>query len=203
MTPSLPAQGKLCAPAQRTRPRGPAAFVFRGLALAAVLVVAASCGGDDDDNDDDAAESGAIAGVRTFEIKSRDHVDPPVDYAQTPPVGGPHSQVWMNCGAYSEPVPDEQAVHSLEHGAAWIAYRSDLDEAAVTGLAGMAESQTYLLVSPYPDLPVPVVVSAWGVQLQLDSPDDPRLAEFLDEYRQGPQTPEPGAPCTGGAASIP
>lgn len=35
-------------------------------------------------------------------------------------------------------------------------------------------------------------------QLAMDSADDERLPRFLDAYTQGPQTPEPGAPCDGG-----
>jgi hypothetical protein len=33
--------------------------------------------------------------------------------------------------------------------------------------------------------------------VRLKSVDDPRLQEFIVAYRKGPQTPEPGAPCTG------
>ena len=44
----------------------------------------------------------------------------------------------------------------------------------------------------------PIAVSAWGHQLKVDSADDARLGAFIKEYRQGPQTPEPGAACTGG-----
>jgi hypothetical protein len=50
-------------------------------------------------------------------------------------------------------------------------------------------------------LPVPVVASAWGVQLKVQSASDPRLAQFLQKYEQGPQTPEPGAACTGGVGT--
>ncbi len=57
---------------------------------------------------------------------------------------------------------------------------------------------TYTLLSPYPDLPVPVVASAWGRQLRLTGADDPRLVQFVRAYRLGQQAPEPGAPCTGG-----
>ena len=56
----------------------------------------------------------------------------------------------------------------------------------------------HTLVSPYPDLDSAVVASAWGVQLRLDSAFDPRLTEFIDWYAHGPQTLEPGAPCTNG-----
>jgi hypothetical protein len=58
---------------------------------------------------------------------------------------------------------------------------------------------TYMVLSPYEGLPGPVVASAWGTQLVLTGVDDPRLEEFIKEYRQGPQTPEPGAACTGGS----
>ena len=56
-----------------------------------------------------------------------------------------------------------------------------------------------MVLSPRDGLPGPVVASAWGTQLVLDGVDDPRLAEFIKRYRQGPQTPEPGAACTGGS----
>lgn len=53
-------------------------------------------------------------------------------------------------------------------------------------------------MSPYPDLPAPVVATAWGEQIRLDGVDDLRLGQFVSAFRQGPQTPEPGTACTGG-----
>ena len=138
-------------------------------------------------------------GLRNFEVGPGGmHTEGDVDYAQTPPAGGEHNPVWQNCGFYDEPVTDETAVHSLEHGAVWITYSSDLPQDQVEQLRDLAHSQTYILVSPYPDLPSPVVASAWGKQLNLKSADDPDLGRFIRAYRQGPQTPEPGAVCTGG-----
>ncbi len=137
--------------------------------------------------------------VKTYDVgPAAQHTDEVVDYAQTPPVGGEHNPVWQNCGFYDEPVTDENAVHSLEHGAVWITYSPDLPQDQVDQLRDLAHSQTYILVSPYPDLPSPVVASAWGKQLRLESADDPDLERFVRAYRQGPQTPEPGAVCTGG-----
>jgi hypothetical protein len=132
---------------------------------------------------------------------SRSHTGEPVSYPQTPPVGGPHNPVWQNCGFYSEPVRNENAVHSMEHGAVWITYRPDLPGGQVETLRDLAQGRNYVLVSPYPGLPSPVVASAWGKQLQLDSADDPRLEQFVSAYSQGPQTPEPGATCSGGVGS--
>jgi hypothetical protein len=62
-------------------------------------------------------------------------------------------------------------------------------------------SSRYVILSPYPGLPSPVVASAWGKQLQLPSVSDPRLGQFIDYFRQGPQTPEPGATCAGGTGT--
>jgi hypothetical protein len=137
-------------------------------------------------------------GVATFANLSREHVTGPVTYPQTPPVGGPHAPVWQNCGIYTQPVANENAVHSLEHGAVWITYQPSLPAGQVSQLRTVARGQPYVLLSPYPDLPTPVVASAWGVQLRLADASDPRLAQFIAAYQRGPQTPEPDAPCTGG-----
>jgi Protein of unknown function (DUF3105) len=136
--------------------------------------------------------------VQTYEGLSRDHTQADVDYEQSPPVGGQHNEVWQNCGFYDEPVRDENAVHSLEHGAVWITYSPDLAQDEVELLRDTAEGQTYVLVSPREGLPSPVVASAWGKQLTLESAEDSDLEQFIGAYRQGPDTPEPGAGCTGG-----
>lgn len=138
-------------------------------------------------------------GTETIEVESAQHVNGPVPYEHIPPVGGEHAPVWQNCGFYADPVPTEQGVHSLEHGAVWITFDPELSEEQVSAVRGYAGA--FVLVSPWPgrDLPSPVVASAWGRQLQVDSPTDPRLAEFIRAFVRGPQTPEPGAACSGGA----
>lgn len=139
-------------------------------------------------------------GVQSFTEQSN-HVQGAVVYPQTPPAGGNHSATWLNCGIYTQPVPNENAVHDLEHGAVWITYRPGLPAADITRLTARSAGQSYLLLSPYPGLPAPVVVSAWGKQLRLTSANDPRLAGFIQTYRQSANAPEPGAPCTGGVGS--
>jgi predicted small secreted protein len=138
--------------------------------------------------------------VKSYSNLSRDHTKEPVDYPQSPPVGGPHNPIWQNCGFYSKPVRDENAVHSMEHGAVWITYRPDLPKDQVEKITSFT-LKNYVLVSPYPGLPAPVVASAWGKQLRLNSANDPRLGQFVTTYRLGPQNPEPGAPCSGGVGS--
>jgi Protein of unknown function (DUF3105) len=139
-----------------------------------------------------------IAGVRTFHDLSRRHTTAHVAYPQVPPVGGPHAPRPLNCGVYSTPVRQENAVHSLEHGAVWITYRPDLPDDQVATLRALVHGRGHLLLSPYPGLPAPVVASAWGRQLRLGDAYDPRLNSFVGVFREGPQTPERGAPCSGG-----
>jgi putative peptide zinc metalloprotease protein len=149
-----------------------------------------------------AARAGhAIPGVRSFEVTQREHVEASVVYEHTPPVGGNHAPVWQNCGFYGTPIASESAVHSMEHGAVWITYRPDLPEAQVTALRDLAREDHNVLVSPYPDLPTPIVASAWGNQLWLEEAHDPRLFEFTSFFASGRQAPEPNGPCTGGTGA--
>ena len=146
--------------------------------------------------------SGAPDDVETYDVgPPGKHTSTNVDYEQNPPAGGAHNPVWQNCGYYDKPVRDENAVHSLEHGAVWITYSPDLPQDQVTELRNTAQSQSFILVSPYPGLESPVVASAWGKQVALDGADDPDLGSFIKAYRLGPQNPEPGAVCTGGTAA--
>jgi putative peptide zinc metalloprotease protein len=140
-------------------------------------------------------------GVQYYEVTDRAHVQVAVDYPQTPPVGGNHAPIWQNCGFYAQPVADETAVHSMEHGAVWITYKPDLLQSQLESLQQLARGQSYVLVSPRSDLPTSVVASAWGRQLQLESVDDARLKQFVIAFRNGDQAPERGGPCSGGRGS--
>ncbi len=138
-----------------------------------------------------------VSGERTYSGLVQDHVDGAVDYPQSPPVGGPHNPVWVACDGrvYDAAIPNEKAVHSLEHGAVWVTWAPTLAPADVEKLHALIEGVNYRLGSPYPGLTAPVTVTAWGHQMGADSVDDPRIATFLDAYTNGPQTPEPGASC--------
>lgn len=178
---------------------GPAIGVAAVLVgMAAIAVV----GQQQEQEQVEAAARQPIEGVEDFNDLTRNHVNGPVDYPQTPAVGGDHAPIWTNCGAYSQPVETTQAVHSLEHGAVWVGYDPDLPQEQVDNLTELAEANSYLLVSPVEGVPAPVTASAWGKQLAVDTVEDPRLAAFVQKYQQGPQTPEPGAACTGGAGGM-
>ena len=143
-----------------------------------------------------ADEPPTLDAVVVVEKPTSAHVSDDVDYEQTPPAGGDHDPAWLECGVYDEPVRDENAVHSLEHGTVWVTHDPDLDAASVDELAERLPAESVL--SPYDGLPGPVVVTVWGRQLVLDGVDDARLELFLREFGDGHTSPEPFASCNGG-----
>lgn len=152
--------------------------------------------------DGSASAAGPVTGEKSWAAKklTRNHVAGDVKYAMRPPVGGDHNQAWLNCDGvvYEKAVNDVNAVHSLEHGAVWVTYSSKAADADVRKLSSRVDSTPYSLMSPYEDQTGAIMLSAWGKQVTVDSADDRRVAQFFAKYVQGPQTPEPGAPCTGG-----
>lgn len=137
-------------------------------------------------------------GDRLDQNLSRAHVEQPVTYNQSPPAGGEHAPEWLNCGVYEHPVPSENAVHSLEHGAIWVTYQPNLPTAQVSALRRDVANQPYGLLSPYPGLPSPVVATVWGVQLKLQDASDPRLKQFIADHADAGTAPEPRGECSGG-----
>jgi Protein of unknown function (DUF3105) len=131
---------------------------------------------------------GAVTGTHTLRS---------VTYAEIPPHSGDHSPVWQRCGFYSEPVGNEHAVHSLEHGAVWITYQPNLTPDQVDVLRAMARAEDKLLVSPFIGLPAPIVVASWGQQVRLDSAKDPQLDASVRDFLNNPQAPEPDGGCDG------
>lgn len=147
----------------------------------------------------------SISGIQTFPIADlkRDHSWDPQKYAQNPPVGGTHNYVWQQCmgNVYDAPIPSEHAVHSLEHGAVWITYRSDLPADQVKTLANKIKGKDFTLMSPVDGLDSKVSLQAWGYQLKLDDVNDGRIDDFVSALAKN-ATQEPGAGCSGGNTAV-
>ena len=143
-------------------------------------------------------ESRWVNDVKVFKYKGGTHIGEPVEYKENPPVGGEHAPAWQNCGFYAEPVPNETAVHSLEHGAVWLTYRIGLPTIDIEKLRAYTYRSGYVLVSPVIGQKSDVIATAWNTQITLDGADDERLDKFVVKFLQGPQTPEPGAACSSG-----
>lgn len=141
-----------------------------------------------------------IAGLIERDGLPRGHVLTPIQYDTVPPMGGKHHPVWQNCDGrvYDQPLQNEHAVHSLEHGAVWFTYRPGLDADDLDKLKKKVSDIDYTMLSPVPEQDAPIILTAWGKQVKVNDADDKRIDAFLKAFLKGPQTPEPGAACSGG-----
>lgn len=130
---------------------------------------------------------------------TQNHVNGKLKYQTSPPVGGNHNGTWENCSGdvYAKQIPNEHAVHSLEHGAVWITYRPGLPQSQIDTLAKKVKGKDYMLMSPYPGLDKPISVQAWGFQLKVESASDKRIDEFITQFRVNASV-ESGAACSNG-----
>jgi uncharacterized protein DUF3105/TIR domain-containing protein len=154
-------------------------------------------------------QAAAIDGIQNYLVSHPEwyEVDPVlgnhrngrITYPISPPAGGLHNPYWQNCmgDVYPAAVPTEHVMHSLEHGAVWVAYRPGLPRDQVDRLAQRVRDTGYLLMSPYPGLDAAIALQAWGYQLKLDDAGDRRIDAFIAALRVN-ATQEPGAPCSGG-----
>ena len=151
----------------------------------------------------------AISGIVNFRnsdpdlVKGSQHKTGTLTYKQSPPVAGEHNPTWQNCNGdvYPEPIANEHAVHSLEHGAVWITYKQGLPADQVTKLADRVQGKEKLLMSPFAGLTTNVSLQAWGYQLKVDSVDDPRIDEFIRALRINASVEGPTAACDGGVTA--
>lgn len=150
-------------------------------------------------------QANAIKGIVNYRDKgeiARGHSWDPQKYDQNPPVGGVHNYILQNCmgDIYPAPIPNEHAMHSLEHGAVWVTYRSDLPKDQVDKLATKVTGKEYIFMSPVDGLDTPISLQAWGYQLKLSDVNDSRIDAFIKALRVN-ATMEPGAACTGQTAT--
>ena len=143
-----------------------------------------------------------IEGIQSYDYPAgQEHVTTTVDYAESPPVGGPHAPPpdWADCTGtvYDVDIRHENAVHSLEHGAVWITYDPDaVSESDIATLAELVEDESGRMMSPYAGQDSPISIQSWGHQLKVDSAGDERLKQFADFLTLNNEfTPEPGASC--------
>ena len=145
---------------------------------AGLAVAAASCSGDE----------GGTCGPITREAIDPAYLvhvvadDPGLEYTSDPPSSGPHQLSPPIDGVVDEPISRPLQVGVLERGDVLLQHDPELpagDRADLEGLAGPG-----VVVAPNPDLPSPVVATAWLFKRTCDEVDVPALETFIDE-RQG------------------
>jgi hypothetical protein len=113
----------------------------------------------------------------------------PIIYNSVPAVGGPHWPAAAPWGASDAPIPDERAVHNLEHGGVVVSYNaiSANDLSKLKALLQTYPRDRYnevkLLIRPYEAIrPGTFVLAAWGWKQSFDTYDDAAVRAFLDAH---------------------
>ena len=143
-----------------------------------------------------------VEGLVTYPDLRYEVVEGPIDYDIKPPPGGPNAGIIQECGRYRVPVQDENAVASLAIGAVWIAYHPDLPAEDIDALEDLVAPEYYVILAPYPDLKAPIVLTAWGAQVEVESAEDLRIPVFIRDFQERGDVPRAGERCVGGV-SIP
>lgn len=128
-----------------------------------------------------------------YDIQSREHiangaVHPP--YNSNPPSSGWHYVSPARTDFYNEPIPDESAIHNIEHGDIWIAYRPTISDETKSILKKFAGA--YVLVSPRAENAGDISLVAWGRVDTFDIVggvlDQERIQDFIRRYdNRGPE----------------
>lgn len=105
-------------------------------------------------------------------------------YSTDPPTSGPHVTTVPAWGVHDEPIAKELQVHGLEDAGVVINYKPDLDKATVDRLKALVGAyDKEVLLSPYPNLSNPIVLTAWTRMDRLDTFDEARIQKFIKAYK--------------------
>lgn len=116
-------------------------------------------------------------------IQGRTHVPDGtrVDYSTNPPTSGNHYVKPQPAGIYDSALPDGNLVHSLEHGAVILWYKSDLSATESAQLKSIFDSVpvSKKIMTPRDSLDVPVALTSWGRLLKLQAIDENQIKTFM------------------------
>ena len=100
-------------------------------------------------------------------------------YNSNPPTSGPHYAQPANWGIYKQPLPDEQAIHNLEHGGIWISYK-DIDQDTISKLEDIAKRNPgSVILTPRPNDDTKISLASWGRLQKLTSFDQKTILDFI------------------------
>lgn len=130
--------------------------------------------------------------LEKFPIQSKAHIptvatshDP---YTTDPPTSGPHVELTVPAGFYTEPFPPEILVHNLEHSHVVIYYRPDLGDAEKGELGKVADASkskgpySSVVIVPRAGQKEDVVLTAWGRLLKLAEYNQGSIQRFVKEH---------------------
>lgn len=125
-------------------------------------------------------------------IQGRNHVPDgtKVDYSTNPPTSGNHYVNPQPGGIYDKAPADGNLVHSLEHGAVILWYKSELSKDQVDKLKQVYDSAAVSkkIMVPRDSLDTQVALTSWGRLLKLEASDEAKIKAFMEtNENRGPE----------------
>ena len=138
---------------------------------------------------------------RKIATQGREHVVPGKEhpaYNSVPATSGWHYNLPLapvGWGIYEDFVADEYLIHNLEHGGIGIHYNcpGGCDELVreLTRIADRSLAENLKVVlSPYPDMPTRIALTAWTFLDSFEEFDEDRIIEFIESHESSPTAPE-------------
>ena len=122
------------------------------------------------------------------DIEESTHVEEgeTVSYTTSPPASGNHWPVPAPCGFYTDPIPDERAVHNMEHGNIVVSYNLPAEEdvsALRDAVNDIGLNRVWGVSRPYSGIePGQIVLNTWGVMDSFSGVDKDRIGTFFETY---------------------
>lgn len=128
----------------------------------------------------------------TFPILGQEHIAVGAThpaYNSNPPTSGSHYAQPADWGVYQKELPDEQAIHNLEHGGIWISYK-DIDEKTKSDLEAIGKRYSgSVIVTPRSANDAKIVLASWGRLEKLENFDETKIVDFIRANKN--KSPEP------------
>jgi len=122
--------------------------------------------------------------VQEYPEEGREHVPAGTDvnHSTNPPTSGGHYDDAADWGVYHEEIPDEAAVHALEHGGIWITY-NEIDESTKNTLEDIAkENPASVLISPRAANDTKIAIVSWQHMMKLETVDKAFIQKYINTY---------------------
>jgi hypothetical protein len=153
------------------------------IATAGPLLVAGWGGGDDESGSCDPVAREALDSAYLVHVLGTETA---VDYTSDPPTSGPHQAGPPVDGVVDDPITRPIQVGILERGDVLLQHDPGLPASELEELRTLAGSG--VVVAPNPDLPSPIVATAWTFKQTCDTVDVSVLRDFVaDHAGNGPE----------------
>ena len=170
------------------------AVLVGAIVVVAIVAQRQSGEGPVQDNVGVAAAEANCDDVEELEEQEAGHIEAGAEhepYSSSPPTSGPHYEVPAETTFFTEQIPPEQVLHTMEHGAIAIWYQPDAPQETLDDIEAVTAQEPAATVTlPYTDLesPYTFAMTGWGVVQKCEKVSQEVVDDFRRDYQgEGPE----------------